>query len=45
MAGDLETAIQLLERAAALPSAPAQVRTNLQLFAQLKAAASAGASK
>jgi Flp pilus assembly protein TadD len=45
MAGDLDTAIQLLERASALPSAPAQVRTNLQLVAQLKPAEPAGAAK
>ena len=45
MAGDRETAIQLLERAAALPSAPAQVRANLQLIAQLKPAEPAGAAK
>jgi Flp pilus assembly protein TadD len=45
MAGDLETAIQLLERASALPSAPDQVRKNLQLIAQLKPAEPAGAAK
>jgi Flp pilus assembly protein TadD len=45
MAGDRETAIQLLERAAALPSAPAQVRANLQLIAQLKPVEPAGAAK
>jgi Flp pilus assembly protein TadD len=45
MAGDLDTAIQLLERAAILPSAPDQVRANLQLFAQLKATRAAEAFK
>jgi Flp pilus assembly protein TadD len=45
MAGDLETAVQLLERAAVLPSAPAQVQANLQLIAQLKSAEPAGAAK
>jgi Flp pilus assembly protein TadD len=45
MAGDLEAALPLLERAAALPSAPAQIRANLQLIAQLKAAGPAEASR
>ena len=35
----------LLERAAALPSAPAQIRANLQLIAQLKPAEPAEAAK
>jgi Flp pilus assembly protein TadD len=45
MAGDRETALQLLERALALPSAPAQVRANLQLIAQLRSDEPAGAAK
>lgn len=44
MAGDRETALQLLERAAALPSASAQVRANLQLVGHLKPADAAGSA-
>ena len=43
MAGDLETGLQLLERAATLPAAPAQVQANLQLIARIKAAGAAEA--
>jgi Flp pilus assembly protein TadD len=45
MAGDLETGLQLLERAAALPAAPAQVQANLQLIARIKAAEAAEAPR